>query len=204
MQTSNQPDDELPDHGLCKSTKRSVSKTTDTAVDAAAAAVMTQYPRAILNAPVPPTRGRSMAPANPSTGPTMDSVLPACSPAVNTRLIADWNDAGGAVPGSDVPATTPWKRPISAELARSGPSRSSSSSTATRPNASFAPSGDRTTASAVAFAPANLSCMYTRMRVSLSRPPAAATSSPAADEAARRTSSSSAGSGEEVEEEAMV
>lgn len=102
MQTSNQPDDELPDHGLCKSTKRSVSKTTDTAVDAAAAAVMTQYPRAILNAPVPPTRGRSMAPANPSTGPTMDSVLPACSPAVNTRLIADWNDAGGAVPGSDV------------------------------------------------------------------------------------------------------
>lgn len=31
MQTSNQPDDELPDHGLCKSTKRSVSKTTDEA-----------------------------------------------------------------------------------------------------------------------------------------------------------------------------
>lgn len=119
MQTSNQPDDELPDHGLCKSTKRSVSKTTDTAVDAAAAAVMTQYPRAILNAPVPPTRGRSMAPANPSTGPTMDSVLPACSPAVNTRLIADWNDAGGAVPGSDVRR----RRPGNGRSARSSPGR---------------------------------------------------------------------------------
>lgn len=57
-------------------------------------AAMMHYPRAILNAPVPPTTARSMAPVKLRIGPSMASVLLLCSPAMNTKLIADCMPGG--------------------------------------------------------------------------------------------------------------